>query len=202
MKNIKSFNSFNEAKQIIEIPTTPNTITLWHGGNLDDLKNSLSHKTGRFEYGAGLYLTNSYEVVKNYAKGSRKLYLVTIEKGKEIKDCLLPFSKCLEFIKMYCKTSTRKTIISRLEKYIEDEKIEAEIFNNIILNEKAITASNTSELRDFLVENGVDYEITGNIGGWGGIMIILYNSNLITEIKRITSNDKIETFELSTKFNN
>jgi hypothetical protein len=48
MKYIKNLDNFlNES---IELPNIPNTITMWHGGNLDNLDNNLSHKTGRFEY--------------------------------------------------------------------------------------------------------------------------------------------------------
>jgi len=33
---MKSFKSLNEVKEIIEPSTHPNTLSLWHGGNLDD----------------------------------------------------------------------------------------------------------------------------------------------------------------------
>ena len=64
MKHIKDLNNFlNES---VELPDIPNTITMWHGGNLDNIDYNLSHKTGRFEYGAGLYLSNDLNLILIY----------------------------------------------------------------------------------------------------------------------------------------
>ena len=59
----------------------------------------------------------------------------------------------------------------------------------MILNTEAIRASDTEYLRDFLLDNDIDYELTGNIGGWHGNMMILYNMSKIVETKQITKYD-------------
>ena len=70
--------TINEFRKIME--GARETMTFWHGGNLDT-STDVSHKTGRWEYGPGLYLTTQFDVVQKYAKGSRKLYRVVVEKG-------------------------------------------------------------------------------------------------------------------------
>ena len=72
--------------QIMESET--NTMTFWHGGNLDDYnQGAINQKAGRYEYGPGLYLITKYSEAIKYAKGSRKLYKVTVEKGNNISKC-------------------------------------------------------------------------------------------------------------------
>jgi len=45
------------------------TMSFWHGGNLDDYDDVIAHKKGRSEFGPGLYLTTSWDVVQKYRKG-------------------------------------------------------------------------------------------------------------------------------------
>ena len=201
MYNIITDFKIFEAKQIpFYPPKIENTMNFWHGGNLDEYKQSISHKKGRFEYGAGLYLTDSYEVVQKYAKGNRKLYLITVEKGNEINDCYLDYNNCIKFVNEYVIKNKKALLLSRLEPHFKDNKIDASVFNNMILNTEAIRASDTEYLRDFLLDNDIDYELTGNIGGWHGNMMILYNMSKIVETKQITKYDKIMEFELKNNY--
>jgi hypothetical protein len=162
-----------------------NKMELYHGGNLDEYNDVIAQKSGRYEYGAGLYLTSHLETALKYAKGSRKLYKITIRKGKDIHDATIEFDKINEFIKKYVISSKRKEIVERVEKYNVDGKIKAYILNNIILNEKAVTPSNTKYLRNFLIENGIDYEIVDNPYGWGETMVVLYNMDKIVNVEKL-----------------
>jgi tRNA nucleotidyltransferase/poly(A) polymerase len=173
-----------------------NEMVYWHGGNLDDYSESIAQRNGRYEFGAGLYMTTSYEVVKRYTKGSRKLYKITVEKGVDINDAFIDLEKALSFINTYTLTAKRKSIIQYLSKYIEDGKVPADIFNNLILNHKAIQSTKTKELRNFLINNGIDYEIVDNAFGFGEKMMVLYNMKKIKDVKRITSKDKIDNYNL------
>ena len=87
-------------------------------------------------------------------------------------------------------------IYERLHKYVVDNKVKAHIFNNIILNEKAIKPSNTKFLRAFYVENGIDYEMVDNAFGWGEKMMVLYNMKKIVNTIVVKSTDKIEIYDL------
>lgn len=114
------------------------TMTLWHGGNLNDLYNDMvNHKKGRFEYGCGLYLTTHYMTAKKYAKGNRKLYQITIEKGTDMTEVRIPVEVCLEFINEYTIKNKRKEIVDRIKRY-DKNGIPADIFQNVIINEEAI----------------------------------------------------------------
>ena len=56
-------------------------VTLYHGGK--DLEHNYKEikpaRTGKWEMGCGLYLTNSLERGLSYAKGSRRLYKVELD---------------------------------------------------------------------------------------------------------------------------
>ncbi len=196
-------NRIQELAGIKEIApsTAPNTMSFWHGGNLDEFNDSIAQKNGRYEFGAGLYITTSYEVVNKYARGSRKLYLVTVEKGVDIDDAFLDLERATGFINSYVLTAKRKDIMQYLSKYIEDGKVPASIFNNLILNHKAIKSTKTKDLRNFLVHNGIDYEMVDNAFGFGEKMMVLYNMEKIVDITQVKSGDKVLVYDLPKQFN-
>lgn len=183
-------------ENIINPPNIPNTKNFWHGGNLDEYNDVIAQKNGRYEYGAGLYLITKYDIAKKYSKGNRKLYIVTVELGNDITDSTIPQKNVHEFINIYVVHKLRKTIIERLEKYTENGLVDAQVFNNIILNHKAIKGSNTSKLRQFLIDNNIDYEIVHNAFGFGEEMMVLYNMKKIVNIIQIKSNHRMEKYDL------
>jgi hypothetical protein len=184
---------------IVEIPEVPGTMNFWHGGNLDNYDDIIAQRNGRYEYGPGLYLTSSYEVVTKYAKGSRKLYLVTVEKGVDINDSFLSVESIMDFMSKYVIGSKRKEILDRLNRYIEDGKVPADIFNNIVLNSKGIKSSNTRYLREFYVSNGIDYEMVFNPFGWGEDMMVLYDMKKIVNTIQVKSGDRFDYYDLKKK---
>lgn len=173
----------------------PNIMNFWHGGNLDDYGDAIAQKNGRYEYGPGLYITTHYDTARKYAKGSRKLYLVTVENGTDISEASLDEDKVRGFINSYVIGSKRKEILSRMEKHFVDGKIKANTFNVILLNNSAVKPSNTINLRSFLVDNGIDYEIVFNPFGWGENMMVLYNMDKIVNVIKVNSTDKIKVFD-------
>ena len=186
----------NEEKNIIRIPEISNSLNFWHGGNLDSYNDVIAQKNGRYEYGPGLYLTTHYGTAMKYAKGNRKLYLITVEKGNDINDSFLNISDINFFIKKYVLNSKKIEILKRLEKFTKNDLVKSYIFNNIILNEKAVKPSNTKYLREFYVEKGIDYEIINNPFGWGEDMMVLYNMKKIKNIIRIKPTDEIINYDL------
>jgi len=154
-------------------------LVLWHGGNLDALEDNVSHKKGRWEAGPGLYLTTHYDTAKKYAKGSRKLYQVTIRKGTDIKDVLVPTEEAKDFINSFVIKKKRADILGRVDKHSRDGKLSADIFNNVMINEDALNSSNTNELRKFLVEKGGDYSVQDGMFGWRERVVVVFNTNVI-----------------------
>jgi hypothetical protein len=175
---------------------TSSSLTLWHGGNLDFGQDFIAHKGGRWEYGPGLYLTTHYGTAKKYAKGSRKLYQVVVEKGTDIQDVSLPLEKVKDFLDTYGIKAKKKEILEILQKREKEGGIEADILVNVLVNESAIKNTNTDQLRKFLVENGVDYSIVDNAFGWHERMLVLFNMKKIISKQVIKSTDKIADFDL------
>ena len=183
-------------ESIVIPPNIENTMNFWHGGNLDNYNDVISHKSGRHEYGAGLYLVDKYQVVSKYIKGGRKLYMVTVEKGNDISKSRIDEIAVKEFIKNNVIKTKQKEVLNILEKYTKDGKVMADVFNNCMLNNKAIPSTKTNLLRSFLIENNIDYEIVHSPFGWGEKMMVLYNMKKIVNITRIKSTDKIEKYDL------
>lgn len=195
---IVDFNKFvNENKLIL--PNIPNTMNFWHGGNLNEYSEVIAHKNGRYEYGAGLYLTTRYDVAKKYAKGSRKLYIITIEYGNDINDSFLDIETSYKFIDKYILASKRKLLKERILNKTVENKFPAYILNNNILNEKAIKASNTGYLREFLTSNNIDYDIVENYAGFGDDMMVLYNMNKIVNTIQFKSSDELDNYNFKNK---
>lgn len=185
-----------QLKALIEAET-PNTMTFWHGGNLDNPDNDLSQKAGRFEYGPGLYLITKYDVAIKYAKGSRKLYKVDVETGNDLEYTGINADNVKEFIKTYIIPSKRNLVWNAMMKRInENNLIPGYIVNNVIINENAIKPGNTKFLRQFYVDNGIDYNIVNNPFGWGEKMLVLFNLKKIKNITKIGPKDKIDKYDL------
>lgn len=176
------------------------TLTLWHGGNLEMGLDNVKHKGGRWEYGPGLYLTTHYDTAKKYAKGSRKLYRIVVRKGADIKGVMIPITAIQEFSDTYFIRSKKKDVDNRIQKYIKDGKVSAEIFLNIVCNEQAIKNTNTDNLRSFLVAQGVDYAVVDNAFGWHETMLVLFNMKSIVSKQLVTPKDKIDVYDLPTTF--
>jgi len=202
IKNLVRERLLEKEENYITPPNIPNTMNFWHGGNLNEFNDVISQKNGRYEYGPGLYLTTHHDTAMKYSKGSRKLYLITVEKGVELNDALLDISTVTEFIKTYVIPSMKQTVIERLQKYNNENKIKAYIFNNIIINEKAIKPSNTKFLRQFYIDNGIDYELVDNPFGWGETMMVLYNMRKIVNTMIIKPSDRFKNYDLSNETNN
>ena len=178
------------------------SMEVWHGGDLEGGYNEmLSHKKGRWEHGPGLYLTTHYDTAKKYSKGSRKLYKLIIAKGTDIGDVSIPMADIDEFMSVYLSKRNAAVVRERIERYIDgSNKVPAHIFVTIIINNDAIRSSETNNLRVFLVDHGVDYELVSSPFGWNEMMIVLFNMKKIVSKTRIQSTDKIETFDLPTEF--
>lgn len=195
-----NFNQFlNENK--ITPSKKKNTMSFWHGGNLDEFNDNISQKNGRYEYGSGLYLTTEYKVAERYSKGRRKLYMVTVEKGVDINDVLLDKILVKNFINHIVIGRKVKDVWERVSKHLKDNKVKAYILDNVLLNEKAIPSTKTKLLIKFYVENGIDYNIVKNAFGWGETMLVLYNMDKIIDKQVVKPNDEIDQYSLPTNFN-
>lgn len=184
--------------KIIKENKENDTILLFHGGNLDNIKDfSNSASKSRYEYGSGLYLTTEYSIAQKYSKGNRKLYVVEINKGNDLNKVLISFENVKNFAINNVIKSKQKEFLDKIEKYTQEDKIKGNIVNNIIINGSYLSTTKLKELQIFFVENGADYLIVDNAFGWHETMIILFNLNKIKSIRYANKNE----FELP-KINN
>lgn len=185
---ITEFNQF-------ENTINDDKFVFYHGGNLDSYTDFINMKKGRYEFGPGLYLTNHYSTAAQYAKGSRKLYKVTVEKGLDINDAYFNSKDIQYLLDVFIPSSMKKEIKARLERYIKDDgSIKASIVNNNILNSGKLTPKKATELQKFLVKKGIDYEMMDNSFGWGEKIMVLYNTRKIDTIERVNPKDDIIEF--------
>lgn len=192
---------FREAKyQEFDIPKKPGTMNFWHGGNLDEYDDVMAQRAGRYEYGPGLYLTTHFDTAKKYAKGGRRMYLVTVKKGTELSEAKFLLSQAVAFVNEFAMASKRHEIRDFLADQAVDGRIPATFFLNELVNQKAVRPSNTSELRKFLVDNGVDYELVFNPFGWGETMMVLYNMAKIDSYRVYGPKDQAKEYDLTNDF--
>ena len=184
---------------VINIPDDPNTMNFFHGGDLDEIKDNPKYKSDRQHFGSGLYLTTSYDVAKKYAKGNRKFYLVTVENGNEIHDVKLNINVLIEFINQNFSKNVAKKILELANYKIYNNEVPAYLINNILINHKFLRPKNTPMWRNFLVSNGIDYEIVDNAFGFNETMMILFNTRKIKYVKRILPTDRLPYYNLKTK---
>ena len=175
------------------------TLELWHGGNIkDSFDETISHKKGRFEYGPGLYLITHYDTAKKYAKGNRKLYKITIREGNDANDVFIDISKVNQFIKEVVIRNKQKEILLAISKY--ENKIRGSYFINIMINYNAIKPSDSYKMRQFLVDNGIDYYMIDNPFGWRELMVVVFNFRVIIKKEIISPNTKIDIYDLPQTF--
>lgn len=189
-------------KTFSQFLTEDNTLVFYHGGNLKlSSDNRLTPediarvpRSKRIEYGPGLYLTTSAQVVEKYAKGSRKLYKVHVNPGKEINEVKVNISSIDELISSLGRPKVQK-IHDRIKgsRFDENGKVGAYIILNFCINDNLLrTERGRKGMRDFLVKHGVDYEIHNSPFGWKETMMVLFNTNKISMIQQIDRKQAIE----------
>ena len=110
-------SKFLKTSELITPSSEAGTMSLWHGGNLDNLESFTTQKKGRYEYGSGLYLTTHYQTASKYSKGSRRLWLVTISKGNDGKTANLNMENVKTFVSNHVVKRKQPEILQRMEKY-------------------------------------------------------------------------------------
>ena len=153
------------------------TIQMYHGGNLELTPRDTLHPdmfdkvpaSKRQEYGPGLYLTTSEKVVEKYAKGSRKLYKITLKRGRDISDD--EYDSLNKMSKEYNETRN-EWVLNKLK-----DSLEKMGFNKRILPDKN-TLQNM--VYDFGIEEVVKrYNKTDMI--MGDVESMAYLQNIIRE---------------------
>lgn len=166
-------------------------ITLWHGGRSleSDYREVRGHKKGQWEHGPGLYLTTHLDTATKYAKGGGKLYRVSVVLGRNIDDVSLDFKDAVAFVNRYTVARKRKIMIDDLQNSLQRMgHLPAETLVNLCLNHEALPSSRTDRLRQFLIDNGVDYART-RYGGRNETVVVVINPRIIQKVEVVRPRD-------------
>lgn len=171
-------------------------ITMWHGGRglQYSYREMVGNKSKQMEYGPGLYLTNYYMTAAKYAKGGGATYKVTFNKGIDIKQVTLKTEDVLKFIKDNRFINKKEPYDYIKSKY--PEYIPADNFLNIMI--PSLTPSTSAIMRQFLVNNGIDYSVNYGYGGFHNqTIVVIFNPTVITNVEAVKSKDiSSEEYEL------
>lgn len=169
------------AEQLLE-DSSEDSITMYHGGRALYLRDPIRpSRTGRWEYGPGLYLTSSYLQARQYAKGGGRVYEVTFSKKRPIDGVRIDLQEAIRFVKDYVKVSLRPTIIGDLKRSFDRRGfLEVEALMNLCVTDKALTPRNTVRLRELIVKCGADYALYRSCNT---TIAVIFNEHAILKIR-------------------
>lgn len=153
----------------------------YHGGAKWEKYNAevKQPKKGRYEAGAGIYLTNSYETARKYAKGSKIVSKVGINKDiKFAHSVKIPKEHIIAFLKTYVGPKYRNQIISDLDR-VGGDLYPANYLINLSINYE-VGGRNAIAIKDFLVEHGVDASLYKQSGD--EVWVVVHNTKIIQKV--------------------
>ena len=174
------------------------TFQMYHGGKRWSRIPSEIYpsKRGRYEVGVGIYFTNSYETARRYAKGSRVVHIVDIDRNfKELDKVNIPLSDVIGFLKGLGGLKHRSDIIDSINKNsarMQTDYISADILNNLIVNYEAGAGSVGVKIANYFVSKGIDAHIEDQSGDeyW----LVVYNPNIIKKVSVVNATQVSSNF--------
>jgi hypothetical protein len=163
-----------------------NIFQMYHGGKRWSRIPSeiIGSAQGRYEGGPGIYFTNSYETARQYAKGSRVVHLIDIDRNfKDISDISVPLENVIEFVKNCGGMPRKNTIIEALKNNalrMKQNVIGLDILNNLVVNYESGSGKVGIRVANYFVENGGDASVYNKSGdeSW----LIVFNPSIIKKI--------------------
>jgi hypothetical protein len=162
------------------------TFQMYHGGKRWSRipTEILGSAKGRYEAGVGIYFTNDYNTARKYARGSRVVHLVDIDKNfKDISDVHLPLNDVIEFVKNCGGMRRKPDIINSLKSNAERMKndwIYADILNNLIVNYEAGSGNVGINVANYFVSKGADAHIEPQSGD--EFWLVVFNPKIIKKV--------------------
>lgn len=172
---------------------------LYHGGakwNHFDAQIRKPSKN-RYEAGAGIYLTNSYETARKYAKGSKVVSKVGIIKNLiKAEDVKIKKSDVINFLKTYISPKFRKLMLGDLDR-VKGDYYPAYYLINLSVNYE-VGGKNALYINNFIVEHGVDISIQKQSGD--EIWVVVHNPKIIKKVIHTKPSDiKLDDYTLKTE---
>ena len=166
-----------------------NTFQMYHGGKRWTRipTEILGSAAGRYEAGAGIYFTNDYMTARKYAKGSRVVHLVEIDKNfKDLDNVYIPLSDVINFVNTCNGMRHKSEIIESLKRNAErmqTDGIYANILNNLMVNYQAAGGNVGIQVANYFVSKGADahYESQHGEEFW----LVIFNPKIIKKVSVI-----------------
>ena len=176
---IKLKSILNEADSI-----QSNTFKMYHGGRRwEQIPTELySSKQGRYECGVGIYFTNHYNTARKYAKGSKVVHLVEIDRNfVDIEKVKIPFEDVVNFVKNAYGMKHKKEIINDLTGRWKTSEVPAFVLNNLIVNYEAGSGKVGIEILKYFLSKGIDASVIkrSNDENW----LVVFNPRIIKSVK-------------------
>lgn len=156
---------------------------VYHGGKKWYSRpiNLIPSKKNRKNYGTGIYTTNFLNTARNYAKGSRVVHLLDIDKNyKDIRNIQINVNEAIDFIKKLKGLRKKQELINQLDNYLQrvgKQEINLSILNNLIINNDAAPGILGKQVSDFLVSKGADAELINQSGN--EFWLLIFNPRII-----------------------
>jgi hypothetical protein len=141
----------------------------------------IASKKNRKNYGTGIYTTNFLNTARSYAKGSRVVHLLEIDKNyRDIRQVKIDVNEAVDFIKNLNGLRKKQQLIDQLQHYSEKigkQEIGLSILNNIIINNDAAPGILGKQVSNFLVSKGADAEFISQSGN--EFWLLIFNPKII-----------------------
>lgn len=148
-------------------------------------------KKGKYEYGAGFYLTTSYTTARKYARNSNQVWEIYLEPPKLLKFTdTLPLEEIEDFIHSQHRMKGKSKVLKDIQYYaIKNEKIEKfpiEVLLNTLVNNDCLSGAYGVNFTKWLTKHGFDAIKAIKSGeDW----LIIFNPKIITTFNRIKDYD-------------
>lgn len=172
------------------------TFKMYHGGQKwsflpRELQPSFK---SRYEVGVGIYFTNAYETAKRYAKGSRVVQIVDIDKNfKDVDNVKVPLKELLDFIKNVPMMKKKKEIMIDIVNYAKRTNatvVPLSVLNNLIVNYEVGAGKVGLEIAKFFVSKGGDACVQKQSGG--EFWLVVFNPKIMKKVSVVDPKSKIE----------
>jgi hypothetical protein len=178
-----------------------NTFRMYHGGKRWSRipTEILGSKEGRYEAGPGIYMTNDYYIARRYAKGSRVVHLVDIDRNFTPLDKVhILLSELIEFVKNCGGMRHKAEIIDALKKNAErmrSDTVGADILNNLIVNFRSGAGKVGIAVANYFISKGGDSKIEKQSGD--EMCLIIFRPNIIKKVSVIDPSKITSDFEFT-----
>lgn len=163
----------------------------WHGShNWSGEPVIRAPRKGKYEYGAGIYLTTSLERAKRYAKGGGRVVPMAVELSAAPEPHNLTVAEIVNFVNSCPGLRKRKEVVADIHKSAEMSNrtlMPASVVNNLAVNNEALTSASAGHVAAWLAEHGMPVSINRvwSLGSAPEEWMVVFNPALLDVSARV-----------------